>query len=280
MAITNRDRVGRAMDTLVQGLAPFVEKQMDARVGRQLAQMDRPRAGSGSSSAIRMARSHWDVQALLQTMVQNWREVFGKTLGHAERSLRRRAASTSATSGRTRRPSHPRTPIVRSTAPSACCRRSPPASRRRELTSMRQEVLRTVVRRGGAPADPAPDADARRAPAGRAQAVARGGDAAPRRRQRALHQAEFAADLAQVQRGDGSERVRRPGRVLPPHLPDRRPDASCSTSALRRSAASRAATRWSSCRPTSAAARPTRCSRSTTLSGHDDPKRAGRRGSS
>ena len=37
-------------------------------------------------------------------------------------------------------------------------------------------------------------------------------------------EAEFAADLAQVQRGDAVAGVRRPGRVLPPHLPDRRPD--------------------------------------------------------
>ena len=33
MATTNRDRVGRAMDILAIGLAPFVERQMDARVG-------------------------------------------------------------------------------------------------------------------------------------------------------------------------------------------------------------------------------------------------------
>jgi Swt1-like HEPN len=30
---------------------------------------------------------HWDSQALLKVMIDNWREVFAKTLGHAERAL-------------------------------------------------------------------------------------------------------------------------------------------------------------------------------------------------
>ena len=39
MATTNRDRVGRAMDILALGLAPFVERQMDARVGASWRKM-------------------------------------------------------------------------------------------------------------------------------------------------------------------------------------------------------------------------------------------------
>jgi hypothetical protein len=34
MAVTNRGRVGRAMDIFATGLAPFVERQIDARVTR------------------------------------------------------------------------------------------------------------------------------------------------------------------------------------------------------------------------------------------------------
>jgi uncharacterized protein len=74
------------MDTLVQGLAPFVEKQMDARAGaswRKWIDHDRQRKFERDTDGS----LHWDVQALLQTMVQNWRDVFSKTLGHAERSL-------------------------------------------------------------------------------------------------------------------------------------------------------------------------------------------------
>jgi uncharacterized protein len=86
MAVTNRDRIGRAMDVFAQGLAPFVERQMDAR-----AQKDWRRWVDGELTR-RFERNrdggvHWDSQALLKVMVDNWRDVFAKTLGHAERAL-------------------------------------------------------------------------------------------------------------------------------------------------------------------------------------------------
>ena len=34
MAITNRDRVGRAMDLLKDGLRPFVERELTAKFGK------------------------------------------------------------------------------------------------------------------------------------------------------------------------------------------------------------------------------------------------------
>jgi hypothetical protein len=86
MATTNRDRVGRAMDIFATGLAPFVERQMDARAGKDW------RRWVDGELTRRVERNpdgsiHWDGQALLKTMVDNWREVFSKTLGHAERAL-------------------------------------------------------------------------------------------------------------------------------------------------------------------------------------------------
>ena len=48
-------------------------------------------------------------------------------------------------------------------------------------------------------------------------------------------QAEFAADLWQVHLGEGARRVQQPDRVLPPHLPDREPEASCWSAAFERS---------------------------------------------
>ena len=41
-------------------------------------------------------------------------------------------------------------------------------------------------------------------------------------------QAEFAADLWQVHLGEGTDEYQKPGRVLPPHLPDREPEATAS----------------------------------------------------
>ena len=76
-------------------------------------------------------------------------------------------------------------------------------------------------------------------------------------------QAEFAADLWQVHLGEGTDEYREPGRILPPHLSHREPEAPAGR---RRAADHRAAAaiRSSSCRPTSAAARRTRCWRSIT----------------
>ena len=77
-------------------------------------------------------------------------------------------------------------------------------------------------------------------------------------------QAEFAADLWQVHIGQGGARVHNPKEFF------RR---TYLTEGLKRllvgsvrRLGGRAATRWSSCRRTSAAARPTRCSRCTTCS--------------
>ena len=78
-------------------------------------------------------------------------------------------------------------------------------------------------------------------------------------------QAEFAADLWQVHLGEGTDEYREPGRVLPPHLSHREPEAAAGRARCGASPA-RAATRWCSSRPTSAAARRTRCWRSTTSS--------------
>ena len=91
------------------------------------------------------------------------------------------------------------------------------------------------------------------------QALARGSHAACGRRQRTLpQQAEFAADLWQVHLGEGTDEYREPGRVLPPHLPHRQPQAAAGRAACGDSPGG-AATPSCSSRPTSAAARRTRC---------------------
>jgi hypothetical protein len=40
MAITNQDRVGKAMDLLRQGLAPFVEREVQEKVRAGAVNMD------------------------------------------------------------------------------------------------------------------------------------------------------------------------------------------------------------------------------------------------
>ncbi len=114
MAITNRERVGKALDLLNEGLLPFVERELQAvyadrwqEVARegQPAERGRGRPGgkaggtpaprsAGGTPAPRLAggtpapqKPHLDCHALLTVMWNQWNPVFSKTLGQAERSL-------------------------------------------------------------------------------------------------------------------------------------------------------------------------------------------------
>lgn len=86
MAITNYDRVGKALELLKAGLGPFVEREFKSlykdKAGAELSRFlsdDRLNAGK--------ALSEWDVSALLKLMWDAWQSVFKQTLGHSERSL-------------------------------------------------------------------------------------------------------------------------------------------------------------------------------------------------
>ncbi len=85
MAFTNRDRVGRALDLLNDGLKPFVEREMEATYGT--------RWRYEAVSALRDYHItdegqdlHLDIQALFLIMWNHWNTVFKKTLGHVERN--------------------------------------------------------------------------------------------------------------------------------------------------------------------------------------------------
>jgi len=86
VAITDHDRVGKAMELLKGGLGPFVEREFKstckdraaAEVVRYLGE-DRPNAKKSIAEK--------DVAALLKLMWESWNDVFRLTLGPAERSL-------------------------------------------------------------------------------------------------------------------------------------------------------------------------------------------------
>jgi predicted AAA+ superfamily ATPase len=86
MAITNQERVGKAMDLLRAGLAPFVEREMTSIYKAQAAEAARRYLGDDRTTG-RKPIADWDVAALLKLMWEAWNDVFGKTLGRAERSL-------------------------------------------------------------------------------------------------------------------------------------------------------------------------------------------------
>ena len=87
MAISNHERVGKALEALKAGLGPFVEREMhDAvktrRVGAGALRsfVDDPRIGTRPVT-------EWDVAALLKLMWETWNEVFRNILGAAERGF-------------------------------------------------------------------------------------------------------------------------------------------------------------------------------------------------
>jgi len=87
MAVTNRDRVGRALEILGDGLVPFVERELRASLGGswQDALTDgSPKTAAGKRAAQPKLN---DPHTLLGAMWNQWNNIFGRTLGQAERSL-------------------------------------------------------------------------------------------------------------------------------------------------------------------------------------------------
>lgn len=86
MAISNRERVGKALELLRQGLAPYAERELQSEKGKAVPPENLLRLSNDPNLAEKPV-GEWDVAALLKLMMATWREVFRITLGHAERSL-------------------------------------------------------------------------------------------------------------------------------------------------------------------------------------------------
>jgi hypothetical protein len=100
MAITNPERVGKALELLKAGLGPFIERGFknayQAKAAAQAAQF----LGEDRLLANKPV-AQWDAAALLKLMWEAWNDVFRRTLGPAERSLVSERGIT-ATGGPTR----------------------------------------------------------------------------------------------------------------------------------------------------------------------------------
>ena len=90
MAKSNRERVGEIMDLLKSGLAPFVMQQYKSRYrGNYLKEMELKLYNPPFSVSLpdeATALERLDTQAYLKLMVFNWKEAFRDRLGNAERS--------------------------------------------------------------------------------------------------------------------------------------------------------------------------------------------------
>ena len=86
MAITNYDRVGKALELLREGLKPFVARELEAKYGKYwitavTSNWSRDLEwGAGDEPNL-------DAAVLLRMMWDQWNTVFRDTLGYAERSL-------------------------------------------------------------------------------------------------------------------------------------------------------------------------------------------------
>ena len=88
MAITNHERIGKALDFLKGGLQPFVEREMKAQHSQLWFEQVKASVRETQSSLFGTEdKPRWDVAALLAVMWNQWQVVFRKTLGQAERSL-------------------------------------------------------------------------------------------------------------------------------------------------------------------------------------------------
>jgi predicted AAA+ superfamily ATPase len=88
MSITNRERIGRALDLLGDELYPYIEREMKAEYGDQwleVAATTIPESYLHNKTAEQALKT--DVSALLILMWQKWNDVFKKTLGQSERTL-------------------------------------------------------------------------------------------------------------------------------------------------------------------------------------------------
>jgi predicted AAA+ superfamily ATPase len=86
MAISNRDRVAKAMDLLAEGLKPYVEREFLAKHGKSWP-TEVTKGWQYDLTWNDDNTPHLDVTALMRLMWEQWNEVFRNTLGHAERSL-------------------------------------------------------------------------------------------------------------------------------------------------------------------------------------------------
>lgn len=85
MAITNADRIGKALEQLNSGLRPFLAREMESVYGKSWQEQAR-QSLSGPTFDTKNG-VNWDSAALLTVMASEWNSVFRRSLGNAERSL-------------------------------------------------------------------------------------------------------------------------------------------------------------------------------------------------
>lgn len=210
MALSNHERVGKALDLVKDGLVPFVERELKAQHAQQWFEQVRAAVGPTQERLFRdETKPPWDAASLLAVLWNQWNLVFRKTLGQAERTLvselrdvRNRWAHQNPFSS---------DDAYRALDSSVRLLSAVSAPQADEVEKMKQELLRVRF-------DEQVRSDKRKSAAPAVESAAGSGlkpwrevvtphaDVASGRYQ----QAEFAADLWQVHLGEGTDEYRNP----------------------------------------------------------------------
>ena len=87
MAITNSERVGKALDVLKDGLRRFVERELKATYKNHWLETAKPSFPNWQQPGKVGEGLNWDSQAILQVMCDLWNDCFKRILGPSERNL-------------------------------------------------------------------------------------------------------------------------------------------------------------------------------------------------
>jgi predicted AAA+ superfamily ATPase len=86
MAVTNQDRIAKALELLKAGLGPYVEREVTSAL-KGGVRAPAIQAMADDQLVRNKPITQWDAALLLKLMWDSWNEVFRSTLGPAERSL-------------------------------------------------------------------------------------------------------------------------------------------------------------------------------------------------
>lgn len=88
MAITNHERVAKALELLRDGLKPFVERELKSQNSQGWFEELRASLPPQQMNLLGTEKEpQWDIALVLSVMWDRWNSTFGKTLGRSERSL-------------------------------------------------------------------------------------------------------------------------------------------------------------------------------------------------
>ena len=87
MAMTNQERVGKALDLLKAGLGPFVDREVKGALESRRLDAFKLREYAADPVLAKKPTAEWDVAGLLKLMWETWNDVFRRILGPAERGL-------------------------------------------------------------------------------------------------------------------------------------------------------------------------------------------------